>query len=198
MIFRGPILYQLVLGLGLILGLSTEVGAQNIITRHSPLLETYLESKFSGSGLGSVHYNIRPFAMQRSFKEANDEVLRSFTLRDSSALHLFSQGHFIDYKKKWFGLEINPIYHSLVRYGTQSGFTTELIAGLRGDVLLGKNFVGHFSVRGGGFRPVAHVDEFMNNWNVSPGQGSFGRNGYFRSFFDPSGYLSYSPSKHFK
>ncbi|MFC2175644.1 hypothetical protein ACFLR1_01570 [Bacteroidota bacterium] len=170
---------------------------QNIITGHSPLMQTYLESEFSGSGLSAVHYSIRPYTMPSAFKEANDEVLKSFELRQNSRLYPLSKGHFIDYKKKWFGIEVDPIFHSVARFGSKSGFSPELIGGLRGDVMLGKNFVGHFSLRGGGVRPVAHVGAFMDKWGVIPGQGSFKKNGFFTSFFDPSGYLSYSPSVHF-
>lgn len=196
MIFRRYITYGAAV-LGLLLVSTSNTIAQNIVSPHSYLMENHLESEFAGSGLSSVHYNIRPYAMHRSFHKARNETFSSFTFNEESSLHLFSQKNFIEIEKKWFGLRVNPIYHSLVRFGSTSGFTTELVGGLRGDVLLGKNFVGHFSIRGGGFRGVAHVDQFMNEHNVNPGQGAFNRDGHFRSFFDPSGYVSYSPSQHF-
>ncbi len=171
--------------------------AQRLATQHSQLLETVLLSDPMGSGAHNGHYNIRPFVLNQELQDAREEKLRSFVFADSSSLRRFSDGHFLDYKKKWFGVEIDPIYHNVARYGTESGFTTELIGGLRGDVLLGKNFVAHFSIRGGAFKPVQHVKEFMDANNVNPGQGDFNRHPYFRTFFDPSGYLSYSPSKHF-
>lgn len=171
--------------------------AQRLVVPHSPLLETFLQAEPMGSGLPNVHHNIQPTVLSESLQTKRSDLLQSFVLPDSSSLHRFSKGHFIDYKKKWFGVEIDPIFHSVARYGTSSKFTTELIGGLRGDVLLGKNFVGHFSIRGGAFKPVAHVDRFMNENNVNPGTGTFQRNGYFRSFFDPSGYISYSPSEKF-
>jgi len=193
MIFRKLVSY----GVLMLAATVAQLRAQNIVTQHSPLLQTFIEEEAMRSGQYDVHLNIRPYVLPRIFEIGRDQFLQSFVARDSSRLHQFSQGHFLDYKRKWFGLELDPIYHSVARYGTKSGFTTELYTGVRGDVLLGKNFVGHFSLRGGAFRPVAHVNEFMNKWNVNPGVGSFNRNGYFRSFFDPSGYLSYSPSKHF-
>lgn len=171
--------------------------AQRLITPHSPLLETYLEAEPMKSGLPNFHGNIKPWVLQEDLLEKREEVLQSFVFADSSRLHRFSQGHFLDYSKKWFGVQIDPIYHSVARYGTQSGFTSELIGGLRGDVFLGKNFVGHFSIRGGAFRPVQHVQQFMDLHDVDPGQGSFTNRGYFNTFFDPSGYISYSPSKRF-
>ena len=170
---------------------------QKLITTHSPLLETFLQAEPMRSGASSIHGNIRPVVLDQGFQNARNEYLGSFIRPDSSSSHRFSKGHFIDYKKKWFGVEINPIYHNLVRYGTDSKFAPELIGGIRGDVLLGKNFVGHFSIRGGAVRPVSHVRNFMDANNIDPGQGPFQRAGSFRTFFDPSGYLSYSPSKHF-
>lgn len=174
-----------------------ESSAQRLTTEHSPILETFLQAEPMGSGAYNGHYNIRPVVLSQKFQEARNRALESFVAGDSSSLRRFSDGHFIDYKKKWFGIEIDPIYHNVARYGTASGFTSELIGGLRGDVLIGKNFVAHFSVRGGAFKPVEHVRQFMDVNNVNPGQGDFNRHPYFRSFFDPSGYLSYSPSKHF-
>ena len=171
--------------------------AQNIITQHSPLLETFLVEESMRNGRPAVHSGIRPSILPQTDIQKREEILRTFVFRDSSSLYRFSQGHFLDYKKKWFGLEIDPIFHTIARYGTASGFATELVTGLRGDVFLGKNFVGHFSLRGGAFRPVQHVAEFMNRNNVNPGQGEFNRAGDLSTFFDPSGYLSYSPSKHF-
>ncbi|MBL4586334.1 MAG: hypothetical protein JKX84_04645 [Flavobacteriales bacterium] len=171
--------------------------AQNIITSHSPLIETYLQEEFNASGLSSVHYNIRPFVLHQQFKNANNAVLQTFARSDSSSLYNFSRGHFLDYKKKWFGIEIDPIIHSVARYGTVSGFSPELIAGIRGDVMMGENLTGHFSIRGGGFRPPEHVAEFIRNNGVNPGTGKVGTGAYLNTFFDPSGYLSYSPSEHF-
>ena len=181
----------------LLLGLVQLTHAQRLITRHSPLLETFLEAEPMGSGLPNVHYNIRPVVLGEGLQSARNETIETFIFSDSAAIHRFSTGHFLDYKKKWFGIEVDPIFHTVARYGTTSGFTSELITGLRGDVLLGKNFVGHFSIRGGAIKPVTHVARFMDQNNVNPGQGQFNRHPYFRSFFDPSGYLSYSPSKHF-
>lgn len=171
--------------------------AQRVVVPHSPLLETYLQAEPMRSGLYNLHYNIHPVVLNEELQELRQEKLETFVLPDSSSLHRFSRGNFFDYKKKWFGLEINPIFHSVARYGTSSGFTTELYTGIRGNVLLGKNFVGHFSLRGGAFKPVAHVDEFMNRNNVNPSQGKFTRHPYFRSFFDPSGYISYTPTERF-
>ncbi|MGB0916501.1 MAG: hypothetical protein ACPGU4_02830 [Flavobacteriales bacterium] len=175
----------------------THAFSQRGVTEHSPLLETFLQAEPMGSGAHNGHYNIRPIVLNQNSMEVRDEMLASYAFRDSSSLRRFSQGHFFDYKKKWFGIEIDPIFHTVARYGTTSGFTTELIGGIRGDVLLGKNFVGHFSIRGGAFKPVTHVEDFMQANQVNPGQGDFNQHPYFRSFFDPSGYLSYSPSKHF-
>ena len=174
-----------------------QVFGQRIVIEHSPLLETFLLAEPMGSGAHNGHYNIRPIVLGQNSLDARNEILQSFAFRDESSLRRFSNGHFLDYKKKWFGIEIDPIYHSMARLGTTSGFTTELIGGLRGDILLGKNFVGHFSIRGGAFKPVTHVEDFMQANKVNPGQGDFNQHSYFRSFFDPSGYLSYSPSKHF-
>ena len=171
--------------------------SQRLVVPHSPLLETFLQAEPMGSGLPNVHYNIQPVVLNKDLQSKREELLKTFVLPDSSVLHRFSKGHLIDYKKKWFGVEIDPIFHSIARYGTSSGFTPELIGGLRGNVFLGKNFVGHFSVRGGAFRPVAHVERFMNENNVNPGTGEFSRNGYLTSFFDPSGYISYSPTEKF-
>lgn len=173
------------------------VSAQRLVTEHSPLLETFLQAEPMGSGLPDVHGNIRPSVLSNKMHEKRLETLNTFVLPDSARLHNFSRGHFLDYKKKWFGIQIDPIYHSIARYGTSSDFTSELVGGLRGDVLLGKNFVGHFSIRGGAFKPVLHVQQYMDKHNVDPGQGSFANHGYFNTFFDPSGYLAYSPSEHF-
>ncbi|MDC0303389.1 capsule assembly Wzi family protein [Flavobacteriales bacterium] len=175
----------------------TESSAQRLITEHSAILETFLQAEPMRSGAYNGHYNIRPVLLSQKFMDARNSALESFVFANSSSLRRFSDGHFVDYKKKWFGLEIDPIYHNIARYGTESGFTTELIGGLRGNVLVGKNFLGHFSVRGGAFKPVEHVRQFMDANNVNPGQGDFNQHSYFRSFFDPSGSLSYSPSKHF-
>jgi hypothetical protein len=171
--------------------------AQRLIVPHSPLLETFLLDEPMKSGLPNFHGNITPLVLGEDLQELRQEKLTTFVRPDSSLLHRFSQGHFLDYKKKWFGLEVNPIVHSVARYGTSSGFTTEQIFGVRGDVLLGKNFVGHFSVRGGAFTPVEHVGRFMDRNNVNPGQGEFKRHTGYNSFFDPSGYLSYSPTEMF-
>ena len=171
--------------------------AQRVVVPHSPLLETYLQEEAMKSGVADFHANIQPFVLRDGLQSARTETLNSFVLADSSLFFRLSQGNFFEYRKKWFGVDLNPIYHSIARFGSVSGVTTELIGGLRGNVLLGKNFVGHFSVRGGGFRPVAHVDRFMNRNNVNPGQGAFTRNGYFRRFVDANGFLSYSPSKMF-
>ncbi|MCB9204567.1 MAG: hypothetical protein H6603_06270, partial [Flavobacteriales bacterium] len=190
MIFRRLVLIS-------ILALPLSALAQRLVTEHSPLLETFLQADPMKSGLPYVHYNIRPVVLNEKLQLLREDVLQSFVLPDSSRLHPFSEGHFLDYKKKWFGVEIDPIFHTVARYGTQSGFTTELITGVRGDVLLGKNFVGHFSIRGGAVKPVEHVRAFMDQNNVNPGQGSFTRHPYFRSFFDPSGYISYTPTERF-
>ncbi|MCB9186178.1 MAG: hypothetical protein H6601_05470 [Flavobacteriales bacterium] len=173
------------------------VSGQRLAVPHSPLLETYLLEEPMKSGLPNFHGNIQPLVLNYDLEQERDQKLRSFVFSDTAALHRFSQGHFFDYKRKWFGLELNPIYHSIARYGTASGFTSELIGGVRGDVLLGRNFVGHFSVRGGAFRPVEHVERYMDRHNVNPGQGEFSRHAYWRTFFDPSGYISYSPSEKF-
>lgn len=170
---------------------------QRLIVPHSPLLETYLQEEPMRSGLPNFHGNIQPLVLSNSLQELRIEKLRTFVPADTANLFRFGQGNFFDYKKKWFGLEVNPIIHTVARYGTTSGFTSELIGGVRGNVLLGKNFVGHFSIRGGAFKPVAHVDQYMNQHGVNPGQGQFNRHPYWRSFFDPSGYLSYSPSEKF-
>lgn len=171
--------------------------AQRLVVEHSPLLETFLQEEPMKSGLPDFHGNVRPWVLGKDLQAKREAVLRLFVFADSSRLHQFSQGHFFDYSKKWFGVQIDPIYHSVARYGTASGFTTELYGGLRGNVFLGKNFVGHFSIRGGAFKPVAHVQRYMDQNNVDPGQGSFVNRGYLNTFFDPSGYISYSPSKHF-
>lgn len=171
--------------------------AQRTVVQHSPLLETFLVQEPMASGMYDMHLNVRPFVFRTKYVNARNEVLNSIVRPDSSALHHFSSGHFFDYKKKWFGIELDPIFHTIARYGTASGFTSELIGGVRGNVLLGKNFIGHFSLRGGAFSPVQHVADFMANRNVNPGQGKTFGNGYFKRFFDPSGYISYSPSIHF-
>lgn len=193
MIFRGTVSYLLALLVAIpMLGMG-----QNVITQHSPLLETFLMEDAMRNGRAGVHTGVRPSILPQTDMDKRNEVLQSFVFRDSSALHNFSNGHFLDYKKKWFGVELDPIFHSIARYGTASGFSTELVGGLRGDVFLGKNFVGHFSIRGGAFKPVQHVADFMDANHVDPGQGDFNRVGQLNTFFDPSGYLSYSPSKHF-
>ena len=194
MIFRGAQIAILVIGL---MWLPMQAFTQRIVVGHSPLLETFLQEEPMGSGMYDMHLNIRPLVFRGKFLDARDETLKSFVRTEESRLHSFSEGHFFDYKKKWFGIEIDPIFQTVARYGTKSGFTSELIAGVRGDVLLGKNFVGHFSLRGGAFSPVQHVGEFMERRNVNPGQGKTFGNGYFKRFFDPSGFLSYSPSIHF-
>lgn len=171
--------------------------AQRLAVPHSPLLETYLEQDPMGSGIYNFHGNIRPYVLNRKLESLREQRLQSFVFADSSLLHQFSQGHFIEYKHKWFGLEVNPIIHTIGRAGTSTGFTTELRTGLRANMMLGKNFVGVLNLRGGAFRPVEHVDRFMNRNTVNPGQGQFNRHPYFRSFFDPSGYISYSPTEKF-
>jgi hypothetical protein len=190
MIFRRLVLIS-------ILVLPLFAKAQRLVTAHSPLLETFLQADPMKSGLPYVHYNIQPVVLNEKLQLQREDILEGFVLPDSARLHQFSEGHFLDSKRKWFGVEIDPIFHTVARYGTTSGFTTELITGVRGDVLLGKNFVGHFSIRGGAIKPVEHVRSFMDRSNVNPGQGTFTRHPYFRSFFDPSGYISYTPTERF-
>lgn len=194
MIFRGVQIMVLVIGL---MWLPMNSFAQRLVVGHSPLLETFLQEEPMGSGMYDMHLNVRPLVFRGKFLDARNEVLNSFVRSERSSLHQFSSGHFFDYKKKWFGIEIDPIFHTVARYGTKSGFTSELIGGVRGNVFLGKNFVGHFSLRGGAFSPVQHVGEFMEKRNVNPGQGETFGDGNFKRFFDPSGFLSYSPSIHF-
>lgn len=192
MIFRGWTTYLL----GMLL-ISMKLSAQNVPVPHSPLMETFLDEPVWSSGSPYAHSSIRPLVIDSSFSSKRENYLRTFVFRDSAALHQFSNGHFLSYGKKWFKLTLDPIYHSLARVGSTSGFTAELYGGVRGNLFLGKNFTGHFSLRGGGFRPVTHVQRFMDENGVNPGQGTFNDNGFFRSFFDPSGYISYSPSQHF-
>ncbi|TNF29073.1 MAG: hypothetical protein EP314_03090 [Bacteroidetes bacterium] len=190
MIFRMVIIAFLLL-------LSGTTHAQRLVNEHSPLLETFLMAEPMGSGLPNVHGNIRPFILSDAMQEKRQGTLQTFVFPDSARLHRFSKGQFFEYNKKWFGMQLDPIYHSVARYGTSSGLGGELIAGVRGNVYLGKNFIGHFSLRGGIFRPVLHMEQFMNKHRVDPGQGSFNRHTSFNSFFDPSGYVAYSPSEHF-
>ena len=103
--------------------------AQRLVTAHSPLLETFLQADPMKSGLPYVHYNIQPVVLDENLQLQREQMLQSFVLSDSSRLHNFSKGHFIDYKRKWFGVEIDPIFHTVARYGT--GFTTGLITGIR-------------------------------------------------------------------
>lgn len=181
----------------LLLIVSGIANAQQITDTRSPLLQTYLEEEFSGSGLSSVHHNIRPFVQHPQFVLANEEFLSTFVPNEKSRLHKFAQGHFVDVKKKWFGLVLDPIFHSMVGGGSGSGLITDLYGGLRGDIWLTSKFKAHFDLKGGAYRGPAHVQDYMNAWGVRPGFGKIQRQGELSTFFMPTGYLSYSPSEHF-
>jgi hypothetical protein len=171
--------------------------AQQITDPKSPLLQTYMEEEFSRSGLSSVHHDIRPFVQHPQFVLANEEFLSTFVPNEKSRLHKFSQGHFVDVKKKWFGLVLDPIFHSMVGGGSGSGLITDLYGGLRGDIWMTSKFKAHFDLKGGAYRGPAHVQDYMNAWGVRPGFGEIQRQGDLSTFFMPTGYLSYSPSEHF-
>jgi len=173
------------------------LAAQQIIQPKSQLLQTFLEEEFSGSGLSSVHLNIRPYVQHAQFELANDDFLQSMVRRSDERPNRFRDGHFFEYRKKWFGVRLNPIFHSMVGYGSRSGLITDLFGGLRGDVMLTPKFTGNFSIKGGAFRAPAHVEDYMDEWGIRPGYGDMQRNGDLSTFFMPTGSLSYSPSEHF-
>ncbi|MCF8257831.1 MAG: hypothetical protein K9J06_09765 [Flavobacteriales bacterium] len=171
--------------------------AQQIIQPRSPLLQTFVEEEFSGSGLSSVHHNIRPFVQHAQFELANEDFLRSMVRKSDMRPNRLRDGHFFEYRKKWFGVRLNPIYHSVIGYGSRSGLITDLFGGLRGDVMLTPKLTGSFSFKGGAFRAPAHVEDYMDEWGVRPGYGDMQRRGELSTFFLPTGSISYSPSEHF-
>lgn len=171
--------------------------AQQVVQPKSPLLQTFVEEELSGSGLASVHHSIRPFVLHAQFELANDDFLESMVSRSENRPNRFRDGHFLDVRKKWFGLRLNPIYHSVVGYGSRSGAIFDLFGGLRGDVLLTKKLTANFSFKGGTFKAPAHVEDYIDQWGVRPGYGQMQRHDGLSTFFMPTGSLSYSPSEHF-
>jgi len=174
-----------------------EIQAQQIAEPRSPLLQCFLEEEINGSGLRAVHPAIRPLVQHAQFDQADQEFLSGFIQPKDSKLHQFSQGHFLEVKKKWFGMQLNPIFQTMVGGGSSSGLITDMVGGLRGDLFITPKLIAHFSFRGGAFKAPAHVEEFMNTWGVKPGYGDFQRANGLSTFFDPRGYLSFSPSEHF-
>jgi hypothetical protein len=171
--------------------------AQQIMQPKSQLLQTFVEEEFSGSGLGSVHTSIRPFVMHAQFELANRDFLQSMVRSSEKRPNRFRDGHFLDYSKKWFGVRLDPIFHSVVGYGSRSGVIADLYGGLRGDILLTRKLTANFSIKGGAFRAPAHVQDYINEWGVRPGFGEVWQQGDLNTFFMPTGSLSYSPSEHF-
>lgn len=171
--------------------------AQQTVTPRSALLQTFMEEEFNGSGLPDAHPNIRPHLQHPQFLLANSEFLNGFAPDSTVRPNRFRKGHFLDVSRKWFGLRLDPIYHSIIGGGTGSGLITDLAGGLRGDLLFTPKLIAHFSVMGGGYRGPAHVQDFMDEWGVRPGYGQIIGKGDLNTFFVPTGYLSYTPSEHF-
>lgn len=176
---------------------SRSIMAQQIASERSVLLQCFVDEELNASGLRGVHLAVRPQVQHAQFDLSDKDFLLSMVRRSDHRPNRFRDGYFMEVGKKWFGLRLNPIFHSTLGFGSRSGMISDINGGLRGQVMVTPKLTGRFSVKGGGFKAPAHVEEFMDAWGVRPGYGNVQLRPDLNTFFIATGYLSYSPSEHF-
>lgn len=183
----------------LLVGVAFQSGnAQQAFVQNNDAIYTYrIEESLKGENYYH-HTGIQPFLESDLVKYGKDSTIINLERKKGKFWKRISEGHALDYSKKWFRLAIDPSLHYETSISSVSGAALDYATGLRVRSDLGKMVTLFVDGRWGAFKPVQHVQDRVDSRGVVPFNDlAYAMGSGYYNYFDVRGYASITPSKMF-